>query len=172
MFVPHRLKTIRLYRGLTQKQLAEKCGMHDSAIRRYENGRQNPKRETIERIAKALDVTWYLFDNSLYSDGEFNQYDISAIIEKEKAHTQAFIKLMNEKFAELEKEKGSPLSDDDYITIEIPNMTDEESLLNGYRSLNKYGKDEAISYIANLTTQEKYTAPDSSTASDHEEGEP
>lgn len=49
---------IRKYRkdkGLTQKQLGERCGIADSNIRKYENGRQNPKFETILKIASALD---------------------------------------------------------------------------------------------------------------------
>lgn len=50
------IKKIRKEKGLTQKQLGELCGMADSAVRRYENGNQNPKIETLEKIAAALDV--------------------------------------------------------------------------------------------------------------------
>ena len=52
-----KIKEIRKKRGLTQKQLGDLCGMADSAIRRYENGRANPKLETIKKIATALDVS-------------------------------------------------------------------------------------------------------------------
>ena len=48
---------IRKYRkelGFTQKYLGELCGIADSNIRKYENGRQNPKFETVQKIAKAL----------------------------------------------------------------------------------------------------------------------
>jgi transcriptional regulator with XRE-family HTH domain len=51
------IKKIRIEKGLTQKQLGDLCGMKDSQIRRYENGRANPKYETIEKIAKALNVS-------------------------------------------------------------------------------------------------------------------
>ena len=51
------IRFARLQRGLTQKQLGDLCGMADSAIRRYELGRGNPKRETLQRIANALNVT-------------------------------------------------------------------------------------------------------------------
>lgn len=40
---------------MTQKQLADLCGMADSAIRKYESGRIVPKVQTLEKIAKALD---------------------------------------------------------------------------------------------------------------------
>lgn len=51
-----KIKEFRKKRGLTQKQLGDLCGMADSAIRRYENGRANPKIETLRKIADALEV--------------------------------------------------------------------------------------------------------------------
>ena len=52
------IKRIRKEKGLTQKQLGDMCKppMADSAIRRYEIGRANPKLATIEKIAPALKV--------------------------------------------------------------------------------------------------------------------
>ena len=50
---------IRKYRkekGLTQKQLGELCGIADSNIRKYESGKQNPKIETLQKIADALNI--------------------------------------------------------------------------------------------------------------------
>ncbi len=57
MTVGERIRTIRKNQGLTQKQLGEKSGMADSAIRKYESGSQNPKVETLQRIAAALNVS-------------------------------------------------------------------------------------------------------------------
>jgi len=71
MFVPERLKTIRLAKGLTQKQLADKCGINDANLRKYENGKQNPKIETLKKIAKALDISPLFFDNDVLDDNEF-----------------------------------------------------------------------------------------------------
>ncbi len=56
MTVGDRIKAIRKEKGMTQKQLADACGMYDSAIRRYESDRQRPKISTLEKIAAALDV--------------------------------------------------------------------------------------------------------------------
>lgn len=56
MTVGERIKKIRLEKGLTQKQVADSCGMADSAIRKYESGQITPKFETIQRIALALEV--------------------------------------------------------------------------------------------------------------------
>lgn len=56
MSIGDNIKKIRERNGLTQKQLGEKCGMADSAIRRYELGKANPKIETVQKIANALGV--------------------------------------------------------------------------------------------------------------------
>lgn len=51
-----RIKKARRSENLTQAQLGARCGMADSAIRRYESGRGNPTLDTIQRIANALGV--------------------------------------------------------------------------------------------------------------------
>lgn len=57
MSIGENIKKLRKENGLTQKQLGEKCGMADSAIRRYELGKANPKIETLLKIATALNVS-------------------------------------------------------------------------------------------------------------------
>lgn len=57
MSIGARLRALRLRRGLTQKELGERCGMADSAIRRYESGRGNPTEKTLCRLAAALEVS-------------------------------------------------------------------------------------------------------------------
>ena len=56
MTVGERIKGLRLKRGLTQKQVADSCGIADSAIRKYESGKVTPKYEMLQRIATALGV--------------------------------------------------------------------------------------------------------------------
>jgi transcriptional regulator with XRE-family HTH domain len=43
-------------RGFTQAQLAQACGLTDSAIRNYELGNRTPGADQLAAIAKALDV--------------------------------------------------------------------------------------------------------------------
>lgn len=52
-----RLKTIRLEKGLTMVQVAEKLGVSYPVYSQWERGKRTPKEETIQRLAKALDVT-------------------------------------------------------------------------------------------------------------------
>ena len=50
------IRKYRTEKGLTQKKLGELCGIADSNIRKYESGNQNPKIETLQKIADALDI--------------------------------------------------------------------------------------------------------------------
>lgn len=50
------IRKCRTEKGLTQKKLGELCGISDSNIRKYESGNQNPKIETLQKIADALDI--------------------------------------------------------------------------------------------------------------------
>lgn len=51
------IRRLRKEKGLTQKQLGELCGIDEANIRRYELEKANPKKETLEKIAKALNVS-------------------------------------------------------------------------------------------------------------------
>lgn len=54
-----KIKEIRIKRGLTQKQLAERCSLSEPAIRNYELGNRKPSLEILEIIAAALNVTTF-----------------------------------------------------------------------------------------------------------------
>lgn len=51
-----RLKTLRGELHLTQKDVANKARITESAYRAYELGDRNPKPEILNRVAKALGV--------------------------------------------------------------------------------------------------------------------
>ena len=55
-FIEVLVKT-RISRGLTQRQLAEKCGIKQSAIARIERIQVIPRLDTILKIAKCLETT-------------------------------------------------------------------------------------------------------------------
>lgn len=78
------IRAARKKAGFTQKQLGELCGIAEPTIRRYELGKLNPKRETLQKIAKPLGVRWY----ELYSDDIDDQIDmIREEIENDKDST-------------------------------------------------------------------------------------
>ena len=90
MTIGEKIRFIRLEKGMTQKQVAEKCGMADSAIRKYESGTQTPKIETLRRIATALDVAWveltgeqtfeYIVGKKAFADLKKNVDSFNAIL--------------------------------------------------------------------------------------------
>ena len=49
----------RLLNNMTQKDLAEKCGLNESTIRNYELGNRCPDEETLLKIADALHINYY-----------------------------------------------------------------------------------------------------------------
>ena len=51
------LQELRHERGLSQEELAEKCGLHDRYISFLERGLRQPTITTIFKLAKALNIT-------------------------------------------------------------------------------------------------------------------
>ena len=60
MTIGERIRSIRKEKGLTQKELGEALGKRSQQqIGQWETGKANPKLETIEKIATALNVSVY-----------------------------------------------------------------------------------------------------------------
>lgn len=69
MTIGEKIKKARTDAKMTQKELAEKCGMADSAIRKYESGKVVPKLDTIAKIARAMG----LYAGDLVDAGQWGQ---------------------------------------------------------------------------------------------------
>lgn len=59
MTIGERIREKRLELHLTQKELGSMANIAAPNLRKYELGKQNPKYETLEKIASALGVTAY-----------------------------------------------------------------------------------------------------------------
>ncbi|MBD5460967.1 MAG: helix-turn-helix transcriptional regulator [Lachnospiraceae bacterium] len=83
MTIGENIKKIRKEKRLTQKQLGKKCGIDEANIRKYELGKQNPKIETIQKIAMALGVAWstLLEDTTQEVQNELVKADLKNMIE-------------------------------------------------------------------------------------------
>jgi transcriptional regulator with XRE-family HTH domain len=55
------VKELRIKRGMTQEELADKTEVSARTIQRIENGEVDPRAYTLQMIAKALDVDYNLF---------------------------------------------------------------------------------------------------------------
>ena len=56
MNVGDAIKNIRKNKGLTQKELAQRCGLSANAMCSIEKNESIPTRESIDKICKALDI--------------------------------------------------------------------------------------------------------------------
>lgn len=52
------IKQLRKEKGMTQKELASLLGVSYQMVQAWERGARNPKRETLEKIANTLGVSW------------------------------------------------------------------------------------------------------------------
>jgi transcriptional regulator with XRE-family HTH domain len=57
IIVGKQIQKLRESRGLSQQDLAAKCNFEKSNMSRLEAGRVNPTLSTLEKVAKALDVS-------------------------------------------------------------------------------------------------------------------
>lgn len=87
MTTGERIKNIRKQKGLTQHELGELLGVTQSMIAAYENNTRNPKPETLQKIANALEVPLYKFFD--WADG------LEVLIEKENERRKQWAELDN-----------------------------------------------------------------------------
>jgi len=62
------IKELRIKKGMTQEELADKTEVSARTIQRIENGEVDPRAYTLQMIAKALDV-----DPSLFAENELKE---------------------------------------------------------------------------------------------------
>lgn len=136
-----KIKEIRQQKGLTQKQLSEKCGMYESQIRKYENGNANPKLETLKKIADALEVP---LDDLLGYDEVFNNSPVYRAFRRNNY-------------------LDSPLFQD-YKKHFLTNGIDWEpidiEMIKNFKLLNEIGQTKAIEQIEMLTKIPEYKKTD------------
>lgn len=135
MTIGENIKRKRVELGLTQKELGKRCGMADSAIRRYESNRANPKPETIFKIASGLGV-----------ESEELLKDVSP--EERGMHVIHFnhIRIPDTYLKQTESEAEK--------TLKL--LLLYEDVLNKYASLNKEGQEEAIKYMERLARLDEF----------------
>lgn len=127
-----KIKSARLAKRISQKKLGDMIGTSQQMIAQYEKGTRNPKIQTLQKIADALDVRLFtLLDNDTYeikigTDMVYNPFT------------------------------GEPeLTETEYI-----DLTDRAKLIDYYDNLNDLGKQEALKRVSELAEIKRYTTPD------------
>ena len=134
MTIGEKIKKTRTDAKMTQKELAEKCGMADSAIRKYESGKITPKIGTLRKIAAALGVSSFdLMPEELLDANKVDNYI--------KEHDLQPDELPN--YTKLASEVISQLG-------ETLNGAKEAALLHHFRTLNDNGQTVAVERVQEL----------------------
>ncbi len=162
MTVAENIKRIRKEKGLTQKQLGERCGMSESTLRQYEIGYRNPKLETIQKIAAALHVSPSELDERIDALRKSHRLIGSMYSEMEKKrlkdgknfeHTLEIYNKLIKAQMEISDKLAKDLTAEELEKILV---TKEQELLSLYLQLNEAGKQKAIEDVENLTYNPKY----------------
>lgn len=88
--VGERLRSYRNRAGLSQDELAEKSGLHHTYIGQLERGEKNATLESIEKVAKALDLPLEILFENIVTGGINNDIPkecynlLTALPEKEQ----------------------------------------------------------------------------------------
>lgn len=168
---PTKIKSLRIAKGLTQKQLATSLHVSQNAIYNWENGKREPNFDMLKRIAKTFDIALYI----LLDDG-YEIPDITSEAWKKRARIigdtemaeppKPFTQPLNSKYNSIETSSydssySYASSEEDLIRIlEQRQKTEEETLLADYRKLNKQGQSEARKRIKELREIKKYSDMD------------
>lgn len=151
MTIGEKIYYCRTENHMTQKQLAEKCGMADSAIRKYESGKVTPKYETLQKIANALGVSWKelypTFEEALPTIRE-KTLSGDATLENISQTLSSPVYLM-------------PENEEEYIKFlqklnGIEKEVEQKQLLDAFSKLNYMGQHIAIERIEELAQIPKY----------------
>ncbi|WP_432629166.1 helix-turn-helix domain-containing protein [Brotaphodocola sp.] len=127
-----KIKSTRLAKRISQKKLGEMIGTSQQMIAQYEKGARNPKIQTLQKIADALDV------------------HLSALLDNDTYEIKFGAGMVYNPFTgELEP------TETEYI-----DLTDRAKLIDYYDNLNTLGKQEALKRISELAEIEKYITPD------------
>lgn len=130
------LKQIRINKGFSQKEIAERLGVSQPSYAQYENGKRNPKLETVRKIADALGVyiSDLIVDWKQYGSSEYAQDIINDI-------TQDVISSAEEAV---------------FSGKEVMRDLKETFIISDFRKLNKEGQDKAIEQVELLTKIPEY----------------
>lgn len=146
-----KIREARIQKDITQKKLANLCGMYDSQIRKYESGKVEPKIETLQKIADALEVSLSFFLDEDY---------VTALKKGNDEANSLLLKNFYEA-AELDNEERelafkNLLRNQDLISEMRKDNDRELSLINSFQLLNTVGKDKAVTYVEDLTKIPEY----------------
>lgn len=148
MTIGKRIKSARNSMGLTQKELAEKCGIAEITLRQYETDKRIPKnREITEKLAKALNVSEIYL---LWGTKVENEWENMLKEKNDLKHSSA--QILSTLFTKARELIFA--NDQSNVFTDMP----EEDLLYYFWNLNDNGQKKAIEQVELLTKIPAYRA--------------
>ena len=152
---------------MTQKEVAKAMGISQQAYSQYESGKRVPKSETIERIAKALDVQYSDFfgldraktpdyqialnlalKNSINGRGDINKKKFVRNLINNNAVVRYYgLVMLSQKTDQLYTEELADMPDSELRAI----------AMQSFDGLNRVGKIEAVERLAELEQIRRYS---------------
>ena len=159
MSIGNKIKELRKGKKISQEKLASILGVSQAMIAQYENGKRNPKIETLQKIAKALDMHLFEFMDDEYFD---------AATDEEPGSEQRELDFLEQQSKSLEEMmQCKDLSNEDKIRIFNKHMIQKdlmayhhiENAKSGrkclldmfFEQLNHAGQEKAIEQVEMLT---------------------
>lgn len=151
MSFSERLKEARKKAGYTQAQIANKLNITVQSYSQYETGKRNPKKETLEKIADALNLEY-----SYTREGEAFFYETEPeytgkIIDSRKSMLDI---LLNDLGFNGKQLADAILNDTYSANVKQVDFLDKMDILG--EKLNDCGKDKVIEYAEMLTKIPEY----------------
>lgn len=140
MDVGHKIKELRIMKSLTQKELGQRMGISQQQIAQYENGKLNPKIETLQKIADALEVPRNLL---------FEDLDSTEKSELVKLDLINLIKTLNLEITDITDKKKVEAS-------VLQAVQKKNHYIKLYDCLTANGQDKAIEQVELLTKIPEY----------------
>lgn len=132
MDVGKKIKRFRTAFGLSQKELAQRAGMSEPAIRNYELGNRTPSEKQLEKIADALGISIFAISDPnlesyegvlhalFYLEDEYGivpketDGQVHLSVENKNAATRAVSKMLSSWSSESKKLKSGEITKEEY----------------------------------------------------------
>lgn len=154
MDIGEKIKYLRTEKGITQKELASKLGTSQQNLAQYENGKRNPKPETLKRIADALEVP--------ISSLGFYDMIVDSILDQAKPLSMNVLDLFAGQptnIAQRGLDVLEPLKESLVESAELAVIQSKE-LLNSISKLNEEGQQKVKEYADDLAENPRYQRAD------------
>lgn len=164
MTVGDRIKTARIAAGLTQKELAEKCGLATGTIQQYELNKRIPKnKDIVERLANTLNVPGvYIMwgpeniaesaKQALYATTEATQQALDYITESSR-------QVINDATRAVQT-TADAIGEAARNQIDMVENMRRSQLLANYENVNTEGRRKIVAYSCDIADNPKYRKKD------------